>query len=181
MRYLTYFFENTAPRPGTAARVLRQAVAFNRSQSQAVYWLAAMADFGPASSQALPAGVPVQGQLTYRLSLAGPATGPDQSALSNPGSATGPKQPRLTLAHEQHRNYLRDHQQAVYEEMEERWDLAPMDAPAALLPNLPPLSLAEIIRDLAGWTTPPGDAFGGSKAEAVPKRGSRSSMKGRND
>lgn len=190
MMYITYFSEYMLPRQGVASRVLRPAAAFNRGQSKVVYWLAAMADFGRTRMPLLPHGVPKTAYVTYRLSLdfrpAGQVT--DHSSTATLGEHTnldtslapdtmlGLPQPMATLAFDHSRDYLRDQQQAVYEDLEARRELSQESKMLTLMP----LSMAEITRDLAGWTTPQGVASHGNKPEATSKRVKRPIAKSRN-
>jgi hypothetical protein len=190
MMYLTYFSEYTLPRQGVATRVLRQAVAFNPGQSKVVYWLAAMADFGRTRAPLLPHAVPIEAYVNYRLSLdfrpAGQVT--DLSSTTSVGEPTGLNapltpsdtmglnQPLATLTYDT-RNYLRDQQQAFYEELEARRELSKESKTL----NLLPLSITEITRDLAGWTTPQAGALRGNKPAVTLKRGKRAAGKSRND
>ncbi|MDO7854064.1 hypothetical protein [Hymenobacter convexus] len=163
MTYLTYFSEYTLPYQGVAARVVCQTAAFNRARGPVVYWLVALADFGPAQ------GLPPRALVTYRLNLASPAVEPAQDAAPVLGRAPNLAQPLRTT--EQRRNYLLDYQQAVYDEMEAGRLLVQDDQPMI------PLSLAEITRDLAGWTAPPVRVP--SKPAAAPKPGRRAALKRR--
>ena len=194
MMHITYFSDNMLPRHGSATRALRRVVAFNRTLGKGVYWLTAMADFGPTLVPLLPHEGPAVAHVTYRLRLAFRPTGP-VAAPGNPASlgqplglealvasdgTTGPKQALVELAQSQDRNYLLDQQQAIYDELVASYGPTPEGPPLALLPYRLPLSVAEITRELAGWTTPQGGALRG-KQKAAPKRGKRASVKSRND
>ena len=160
MTYLTSFSENKRPYQGIGSWVLHQPVAFNRAQGPVVYWLAALADFGPGRAQGLLPEVPATRLINYFLRPAGLVANQEQAALSRP-LAPAP------LTAEQRRNYLLDHQQAAYEELE---------ASRSMRSQLP-LPLAEITRDLAGWTTPQGPLA--SKPAATPKPEKKAPVKRR--
>lgn len=185
MMYITYFSDQTMLRQGAASRALRQAVAFNRAQSNAVYCLAPMADFGLTRLQRLPHKGPAGAYVTYRLSLAtGPASRSEHqepAAALAPSSTRGLKQPRLALVQSQDRDYLMGQQLAIYEELVASHGPTPEGQPAALTPNQWPLSLAEITRDLAGWAAPQRGALPGSQPVATPKLGKKAAVKSRND
>ena len=182
MMHITYFPDNTLPRQGAASRMLRRASALNQTPGKIVYWLTAITEFDPTRVPQLPPGVGAVAQITYRLRLAfcpaGPVAGPDNPA--SPGQPLGLEASVAALAQSQNRNYLLGQQQAVYDELAASYGPTPEGSPLALLPYRLPLSVVEITRELAGWTTPQGGVLRG-EPETAPKRGKKAYVKSRND
>lgn len=167
MMYVAYFSGFSLPRQGVASRVLRQAAVFNHAPSKVVYWLVAMADLALSRAQLLPEGVPVVAYVTYQLhrsfrpvgqpagasSLATLADKVGGKTLSVPnGQSNLARQPR----HSQGRDYLLSQQQAVYDELFAKSWVMPEGVATTLQPEVELLSVAEITRDLAGWSPPTG-------------------------
>ena len=192
MMYHTYSSVHPLTRQDVASQVLRQTVAFNQTQSKVLYWQTALADFGHSRVSMLPHGVSMNPYVNCRLSPAfrpaGQVAEPGSSGFLNeyrgldavlpPSSRTGLK-PLATLARALEREYLRGHQQTMYERLEARREFALLRTSRAMRPTLRPLSIAEITRDLAGWTTPQAGASHGSTPEATLKRGKKASLKTR--
>ena len=184
MMHITYFPDNTLPRQGAASRMLRRASALNQTPGKIVYWLTAITEFDPTRVPQLPPGGPAVANVTYRLRLAfcpaslGQPLGLEASVASD--GTTGPKQALAALAQSHDRNYLIDQQQAIYDELVASYGPTPEGLPLALLPYRLPLSVVEITRELAGWTTPQGGVLRG-EPETAPKRGKKAYVKSRND
>ena len=194
MMHITYSPDNPLPRQGAASRMLRRVSALNQAPGKLVYWLTAITDFGPTRVPLLPHEGPAVAQITYRLRLAFCPTRP-VAAPGNPASlgqplgleasvasdgTTGPKQALAALAQSHDRNYLIDQQQAIYDELVASYGPTPEGLPLALLPYRLPLSVAEITRELAGWTTPEAETLRGEQ-KAAPKRGKKAYVKSRNN
>lgn len=184
MYVASYSYGHTLPRPGGASRVLRRAATFTPSRDNVVYWLAAIADFGLARAQLLPQGVPVLAYVTYRLSVAFRpaklvADREIGAASLPPNTAAAREQPCLIQTQGQDRNYLSAQQQTIYEQLVAGSTLA--QECQAPVPNLVPLPLADITRELAGWSSPQAGASGRRAPHAAPTHGNRAHSKSRHD
>lgn len=140
---ISYFSDAALPRQGIGSRGLPRATAYQGACLPLVYWITAEAADRP-QAWLLRHRLPVPGGLLYRRSL--------NCAAGRP-TARPPCQPDIL-----------DQQQAIYQEMLARQELPPESKGRALGPGLRPLSLTEITRDLAGWTTPPAGPPRPSKA-----------------
>lgn len=184
MMYIAYTSGYTLPRQDVASRVLRRAAVHTPGRGKVVYWLAAIGEFGLTRVQLLPQGVPVLAYVTYRLRLvfrpaALVADLEGGAALLLPNTAVAPELPRHLHALGQGRNYFSGPQEAVYEELVASRKLT-MDGHLPAL-NLGPLTLAEITRELAGWTTPHRGMCGKQAPHADPTPGKRTHLKSRHD
>ena len=184
MMYVAHSYGHTLPRPGGASRVLRRAAAFTPGRDNVVYWLAAIADFGLTRAQLLPQGVPVLVCVTYRLSVAFRparlvADREIGAASLPPNTAAAREQPRLVQTQDQNRSYLSAQQQTIYAQLVAGRTLA--QECQASVPNLVPLSLADITRELVGWSSPQAGASGRRAPHVAPTHGKRTHSKSRHD
>lgn len=182
--YIAYSYGHTPLRSCRASRVPRRAAVFTPGQDNVVYWPATIADFGLIRAQPLPQEVSVLTYVTYRLSVAFRparlvADREIGAASLPPNTAAAREQPCLIKTQDQDRNYLSAQQQTIYEQLMAGRALA--QERQASVPNLVPLSLADITRELVGWSSPQAEASGRRALHAAPTHGKRAHSKSRHD